>query len=155
MKNSEREAKILNDLIAVNLDACHFYHDAAEKVSTPSAEVVLNDLGKIHTHIVEGLGMAAYRMGAPVLVGSGNRATDGPMVFDRLDGGAAVDVDCRLVDAVENAENRCIDILNAAIYSEDVSSDIKMHVLEAATMLDDRHAHIHRLRDLATLRGDD
>src|ERR1035437_3303805 len=55
------EANILNDLIEVNIDACSFYREAADKIAIPQAERAFHDLGRIHTSIVDGLGVAAYR----------------------------------------------------------------------------------------------
>lgn len=150
--NKTQEQKIINDIIAVNLDACSFYRDVAEKMTLPVAESVFHNLERIHTGIVEGLGLAAYRDGHPASIDLD--MDRGHSAFPRDEHGfSLVDVDCHLVDAVENAENRCIDILTEAIHSDDVSSDIKMHMLEAATMLNDRHEHIHRLKSLAFVQG--
>ena len=146
MKVTE-EGKILNELIEVNSEACSFYHEAADKIAIPQAERALHDLERIHTSIVEGLGIAAYRNGDAIIL------RDTPAVFGRLRTSMPIPVDYRLVHAVENAENRCIEILEKAIDSDEVSVDIKMHVLEAVTMLQDRHEYIHRLRDVAASSG--
>jgi hypothetical protein len=143
-----QEEKILSDIIAINLDACSFYREAAEKAALPVAENVFHDLEKIHSSVVEGLGLAAYQGGHSALMKLDSGA-DLPAALRHLGGPDRIDVDCRLIDAVESVEDRCIRSLTEAIHSEEVSSDIKMHVMEAADMLNLRHAHIHRLKDLA------
>ena len=146
MENTEEE-KILNDLIEVNLDACGFYREAANKTAAPLAEKVFHDLERIHTGIVEGLGLAAYRNGSAGNVVGRTKLE----IFGNLRRCAAVPVDSFLVSAVENAENRCVDILERAIDSDEVSTDIKMHVLEAVSMLHRRHEHIYRLKSMASV----
>jgi hypothetical protein len=149
---STEEGKILNDLIEVNIDACSFYRGAANAAGMPIAEKTFHSLEMIHVSIVEGLGLAAYR--------NGNASTaqymscrKAPVIFRRLGAAETIPLDRKLVCAVENAENRCSEILAEAIDSDDISMDIKMHVLEAVTILQGRHEYIHKLKDLTSISG--
>ncbi|MFH1158462.1 MAG: hypothetical protein V1721_06225, partial [Pseudomonadota bacterium] len=127
---STAEEKILNNLIEVNLDACSFYREAADNTAVPLAERTFHDLERIHTGIVEGLALAAYRNG-------NTRPPDQAIGKQKLKifGNLRMVARAGLVSAVENAENLCIKILEQAIDSDEVSTDIKMHVLDAVTML--------------------
>lgn len=140
------EGKILNDLIEINIDACRFYHRAATKADTPEAEKSFHRLERLHNDIVKDLGIAAYKNGD--IYPDNETYHDRPKIFKDLylKMPAAANT---LVNALEKAENRCLETLQEAIDSDDVSIDIKMHVADAVSMLQKRHEYISTLRSIS------
>ena len=149
---STEEKKIMDNLIEVNLDACRFYHEAAYKASIPKAEEAFYDLERVHTGIVEELSIAAFRKSSPEMRLSGSMP-QASSVFGRLRKSRFMHIDALFLIAVENAEYKCMRILQQAVRSDDVSMDIKMHVLGAVAKLKRAHEYIHRLKNLPALYG--
>lgn len=112
-------------------------------------ESILHGLEKIHGDIVVDLGIAAYKNGE--LAPEGDAAVHGG-AFDNagfLRRRIAFQLDESVVRRIEAAETLCVETLEQAIASDDVSSDIKMHVFGAVSLLKKRHRHIDALRALA------
>jgi hypothetical protein len=139
------EGRILNALIDVNFDACRFYGEIANK-TTAQQEKSLRNLQRLHIDVVADLGCVAYKIGTIPADDPAWRGDSELLFCDLLVENTPGPLGMDVVSRVEDAEARCREKLESAFVSDDLSIDIKAHVLGAVNTLRQTQEHIYSLK---------
>jgi len=146
------ELKEVNKLIDINKDACQFYNEAKDKVSTPNLTSKFADLCQLHKGIVSTLQSELITRGATqedveaseTVVGKANK------VFGEIMAKMSSEPEAKLISRLEEAEDRCLHSMEDAIKSNDVTTELKTVLKQQLEELRKSHDHMKSLKVAAT-----
>ncbi len=143
----KKENKILNQLADINKDACEFYEDASEKVSSPKLKQTFRDLESLHRHVMTDLQSVIIRNGGDAEADETMRG-QWAQFWGELKAKVSNDMDATLVSELEEAEDRCLHSMEEALQSVDLSEPTRERLQKDMRSLKRSHDYMKSLQDI-------
>lgn len=144
--SNDKENKILNSLVDINLDASDFYKSALQRVKNPRLERSFSDLERLHSSV-------ASDLSRQIRTNGGEPENDGTFtgktarVFGELLAKVSNDADETLVVRLEEAEDRCLHSMREALDDKHIHAETRALLVSELGTLQRSHDYMKALKD--------
>lgn len=142
----KKENKILGHLADINKDACEFYEDACEKVSSPKLKQTFRDLESLHRNVMTDIQSVIIRNGGDADADETIRGQVAQF-WGELKAKVSNDVDATFVAELEEAEDRCLHSMEDALKDIELSEPTRERLQKDMRSLQRSHDYMKSLKD--------